>query len=273
MGCSDAFSSLAPLAQLVGGDALKMRTVPVQIRGGVHHLFPAIFGADMALNDFIAAHMLATLDAPPVRPASTRASLQHHEAVIEQGLKSFFEVGQALAAILDERLYKDEFGTFEEYCRQRWDLNRSYAYELIESSRIVGALSKIANAHLPANPGQARALFRLEPGEAHEVMRAAHEATGGKITARAIREARKQFAGVDNPIGELRANVEQQQVAHLHVNARKVRELLDEYLQVPHFAFTDDNFQRVTALLVEVQAKANRIEKIYHAQRSCGKQM
>ncbi len=110
------------------------------------------------------------------------AALVECEAVIERGLKSFVEVGQALARIKDEDLYKQlGYTRFEDYCRERWDLKRSYAYETIEASQTVRSLSGIPDTHLPTNPGQARELSGLDPGEAQEVMQAAHEATQGKI--------------------------------------------------------------------------------------------
>lgn len=44
------------------------------------------------------------------------------ESTIEAGLKTFVEVGSALMEIRDSRLYRQEFGTFEDYCRERWGM-------------------------------------------------------------------------------------------------------------------------------------------------------
>ena len=52
------------------------------------------------------------------------ATLATYETVIQQGLESFVEVGNALAAIRDNRLYRSEHDTFEEYCQAKWSLNR-----------------------------------------------------------------------------------------------------------------------------------------------------
>ncbi|UOG22159.1 hypothetical protein MTX80_03475 [Gordonia amicalis] len=51
-------------------------------------------------------------------------------------------------------------------------------------------LLEISNIEIE-NEGQAKALKGLEPGEAQEVMQAAHQATNGKITAKAIKQARE----------------------------------------------------------------------------------
>ena len=43
--------------------------------------------------------------------------LSKHESVISKGLKTFSDVGNALLAIRDGRLYREQFPTFEEYCQ------------------------------------------------------------------------------------------------------------------------------------------------------------
>lgn len=48
----------------------------------------------------------------------------------------FVEIGLALATIRDRRLYRAEFRTFEEYCRERWGFSRRRAYQLIACARI-----------------------------------------------------------------------------------------------------------------------------------------
>jgi len=70
-----------------------------------------------------------------------RGTLQHCEAEIQRGLESFVEVGTALMRIRDGRLYRDGFETFEAYCEQKWNLSRPRAYQLIEASEAVRAVS------------------------------------------------------------------------------------------------------------------------------------
>ena len=54
-------------------------------------------------------------------------ALTECEAVIERGLRTFVEVGEALLRIRDERLYRETHGTFEDYCRERWAMRREVA--------------------------------------------------------------------------------------------------------------------------------------------------
>lgn len=108
------------------------------------------------------------------------------EGVIERGLATFVDVGTALLEIRDGRFYRTDFGTFEDYCRDRWNLSRPRAYELMSA---VGIVSAIADTGLPAptNEGQARELARVPEGERAEVWRETLERTGGKPTAAATR--------------------------------------------------------------------------------------
>ena len=52
------------------------------------------------------------------------ARLAELEKTIARGKKTFVEVGLALAEIRDLRLYKLEYGGFEEYCRKKWGWTR-----------------------------------------------------------------------------------------------------------------------------------------------------
>lgn len=210
------------------------------------------------------------------------AALAACEAVIERGLKSFVEVGQALARIRDERLYKAEFATFEDYCRTRWGFNSSRARQLIGAAQTVTNVTPLG-CPPPATESQARELLGLEPGEAQEVMQAAYEATNGKITAKAIRQAREEYEAEGEPqypvqpedsnepdldVPEDQRSDEEKMVAHLHSNERKIREMLREFLHVPHFDFTEHNYERTLTLLTDIQQQAARIEAIYREQRN-----
>ena len=124
------------------------------------------------------------------------SELTHAEAAIERGLASFVEVGEALARVRDGRLYRDRHGTFEAYCRDRWGLPRTRAYDIISAAETASAVSEISDTP-PANEAQAKALRGLPPEQAAETMRAAAEVTGGRVTAAAIagvRQDREQSA-------------------------------------------------------------------------------
>ena len=52
------------------------------------------------------------------------ADLTVCEQIIERGLGTFVEVGQALVRIRNGRLYRADFPTFETYCESRWSMSR-----------------------------------------------------------------------------------------------------------------------------------------------------
>jgi hypothetical protein len=116
----------------------------------------------------------------------TRA-LAEREAVIERGLATFVDVGTALAEIRDDRLYRAEHGTFEDYCRERWGFSDSRARQMIAAAQTVTNVT-VAGLPAPANEGQARELARVPADRRAEVWRETVERTDGKPTAAAIRE-------------------------------------------------------------------------------------
>lgn len=117
------------------------------------------------------------------------------EAVIERGLRTFRDVGNALLRIRDARLYRARHSTFEAYCRERWGMSRPRAYQMIEAAGVVGQLSTNVDI-LPANEAQARLLARLQPEQqAPAWQRAIETAPEGKITAAHVRRVvEEEFA-------------------------------------------------------------------------------
>jgi post-segregation antitoxin (ccd killing protein) len=127
-------------------------------------------------------------------------TLESCEAVIERGLGTFVEVGNALIAIRDGKLYRADHDTFEAYCSTRWGLSRKRAYDLTGAAEVVAALSPMGDVPLPSNERQARALapMRDDPSAMAEVM--VETKAEGTITAKTI--AAKVAAKVEVGIGE-----------------------------------------------------------------------
>lgn len=75
----------------------------------------------------------------------------------------FIEVGAALSAIRDAKLYRADFATFEDYCKARWGMARSKAYRYIEAAEVAGHLSPIGD--IPARESQVRPLAALPRDE------------------------------------------------------------------------------------------------------------
>lgn len=127
--------------------------------------------------------------------------LAAREQVIERGFKVWQEVGEALLHIRDKRLYRAKYATFEDYCRERWNMQRRHAYRLIDASEVYNNVSHgtqnvpdfgddyeaeeaYYRSRLPQNERQARPLAELAPEEQQLVWQVVQNtAPAGKVTA------------------------------------------------------------------------------------------
>lgn len=112
------------------------------------------------------------------------------ERVIEQGLKTFVEVGSALAVIRESGLYRGTHVTFEAYARDRWNLSRPRAYELMTAAEVVSGMPDTAAPITSAR--QATELAKVPELERAEVWQETVERTNGKPTAAAVREVTEE---------------------------------------------------------------------------------
>jgi hypothetical protein len=110
------------------------------------------------------------------------------EARIETGLKSFADVGAALAEIRDSQLYVITHKTFEDYVAARWDMSRTRAYGCIDAAAVVSQIWD-KNMPPPAIESHAAALAAAPEHLRGQVWAKVREATGGKPTARAVTAA------------------------------------------------------------------------------------
>lgn len=56
------------------------------------------------------------------------------ETIIARGFGSFVEVGEALMAVRDRRLYRDRHSTFVAYLERVWQVSESRAYQLMAAT-------------------------------------------------------------------------------------------------------------------------------------------
>lgn len=133
-------------------------------------------------------------------PSTDLAPLTRAEAIalgdceqrIERGLKTFIEVGQSLAAIRDNQLYRATHQTFEAYATERWHLSRAHAYRMIAAADVVSPMGDIETP--PTSERQVRELAKVpEPARA-EVWAEAVERTAGKPTAAVVRQVAEERA-------------------------------------------------------------------------------
>ncbi len=133
--------------------------------------------------------------------------LRHCEAVIEKSMSSFYDMGIALREIRENRLYKESFSTFDDYCIAKWGIKKDYANKVIGSSDVIDNLNTIVSV-LPTTETQARPLTKLDPELQQkvwqEVVLKANE-TNEPITAKKVeQEVMKYCAPMVNASIEFR---------------------------------------------------------------------
>ncbi len=71
-----------------------------------------------------------------------RSTLDQCETIIARGIRTFIDVGTALMAIRNARLYRERYPTFEVYLQARWpELSSRRAYQLMEAAVVVQNLN------------------------------------------------------------------------------------------------------------------------------------
>ena len=116
------------------------------------------------------------------------------EKIIERGRQTFVDVGIALAEIRDKRLYRESFGTFEEYCKTRWGFSRRHSYRLLEASEIADDLCPMGHI---LNERTAREFTSIpkedRPAIAESAKRIAAADGRAAMNSSDVKEAKKQF--------------------------------------------------------------------------------
>jgi hypothetical protein len=89
-----------------------------------------------------------------------RRALKTHTATVHAGLGSFIEVGNALLAIRDGKLYVEDSETFEQFCKVEFGISVRQAYRFIESANVMAVVCPIGPT-IPQNEATTRVLAEL----------------------------------------------------------------------------------------------------------------
>lgn len=120
------------------------------------------------------------------------------ESVIESGLDGFVKVGNALAKIRDAELYRENHATFDSYCRDRWKIAKSRAYQLIAAASTVEAMSTVVDVS-PTNERQVRPLAKLPEEQRAAAWQEAVDAEPSGPTAETVEAAvARVISGLDS---------------------------------------------------------------------------
>lgn len=161
------------------------------------------------------------------------------ESVIEKGLNTFVEVGNALFEIRNNKLYRDKFTTFESYCRDRWNLKRQRAYELMDAAAVVNTLSEISDKNeqdsqvsiiVPTKESHAAALSKVPEEFRSEVWEKAlekNQSSGKVITAKMIDNIAKELV---NNVIEVSPEIEERKGLVKQIREKVKKAKLDQIL-------------------------------------------
>ena len=98
------------------------------------------------------------------------------ETQIDDNFKGAFTLAAALAEIREKRLYREDYKTFEEYCKTRWDYSRSYCERLADTNSVLIDLKGYEdNEMYPRNELQARVFVPLNKDQRIKLLKTAHE--------------------------------------------------------------------------------------------------
>lgn len=137
-----------------------------------------------------------------------RGRLDSLEAVIERGRQTFVDVGMALMEIRESKLYKP-YGTFEQYCKDRWGFSKQHSIRLIQAS---GIAQEMAPMGAISSERTAREFVKVPKEErtkvAKEAAAVAKSAGRETINSSDVKEAKKRLYDPTPKVVESIANEE-----------------------------------------------------------------
>lgn len=117
------------------------------------------------------------------------------ENLIEKGLACMGETVTAIKQIRDERLYRKSYGSFNDYCTERWKRSSRRIYQLIGAREIAEGLAKSSEAMIqPTRESQLRELKKIGSSEVKQAEawdKAVETAGGQQPTAKEVSVAVK----------------------------------------------------------------------------------
>lgn len=119
-----------------------------------------------------------------------RRQYQHHNQVIAKGASDIYN---SLRVMHEKRLYREEYDTFEEYCRGKWGMSDQHARNLLKHGQILRVIEEDPKNQTivgSIRESHTREVSDLPPEEAAAIIVETAERNDGKVTATAVRETR-----------------------------------------------------------------------------------
>jgi len=135
----------------------------------------------------------------PDPPATEGEVLTRVEYLVDRIHKCEYDKLVYLLEIYQDAYWKMEFGSFEQFCKERLGYSKQYVYRCINAARMVEAGVPVEN------PNQSLALEGLDVEKAKEVWDRAEEhagETGKKVTGGLLKKAREEQEVLDRATGD-----------------------------------------------------------------------
>jgi hypothetical protein len=113
---------------------------------------------------------------------------------IKVGVEAFERASKNLLRVRDERLYREEFATFEEFCRETLGHSKTHVNRMIAAADVIQGLIAQGEIVLPNNERVARELAKYPKSERALIWKRAKQiADRSRPDYQAIREAAKEI--------------------------------------------------------------------------------
>lgn len=210
-----------------------------------------------------------------------RRQMKDLEDVIAKGMATFYEVGFALMQIRDGKFYRESHQTFEAYCIDKWGIQRSRAYQMIEACEVRQDLSTMVDKNVvesvTVNERQVRELSKVPIEELPEIAETIAEKVnaGEKVTAKVIREIVSSKLADPEPVRQCVAEVPTSQTAVENASfctqiKTKINEALKLLREVPEVDGTQYLVQRERSIRSKLESAKDEVVSAT-PDRLCGK--
>jgi len=197
-----------------------------------------------------------------VNQLMTADELEKCEVVIESGKQVFIEVGNALRDIRDRKGYRHKYGTFEEYCKQRWGFSVSGAYKQIKASEAAQLIQQNVDTCPQIDYGKARTVATLTPpqqvafAETHDI---------SEMTSREVEKAVKEYkqklsdaeTRVSNLADQLTDSEEENEL--LREENKKLEQSLKQQIQDLEVKIKSESGEKLESLKAELEEAQEKI--------------
>jgi hypothetical protein len=169
------------------------------------------------------------------------------QSLIRAGLEAYQKAGEKLLRIREARLYREEFDTWDAFCRDAYGFSKTYANQLILAWNVVRDLAQQMETVLPDNERVARQLAKYPKDMQKQIwMRARQIATRKQLkypTYKMVRDAAGEMLPAHPKVqeawfGELKETLEKvRRMLTISINAealsvRQLRELAKSLVEI-----------------------------------------